>query len=827
MGLLSIVILNAALQGQPLAEDFFETRVRPVLAEHCYPCHTEAKTGGLRVDSREALLTGGKSGPALVSGRASESLLVRAMRHDADTLKMPPTGKIAEEKIAAVERWIAAGATWPAHMGNVAATKPKPWGLAPLGEARGSIDLLAGQKGKPVSRAQLVRRLYFDLTGLPPSFEEIREFERGGDTGALVDRLLASPAFGEKWARHWLDVARYAEDDVRGLGQASYPNAFRYRDWVVSALNEDLPYDEFIRLQIAADLLPRAGRDDRAALGLFGLGPWYYSNAPPPEARADERHDRVDVLTRGFLGLTVACARCHDHKFDPIGTKEYYALAGVFARTQYTEIPLADAGAVAKWDAHQARIAALEKAIQEFEQQLAAQLAEILAADTARFLMAAAGLAEAGELNIAVIERWKKYLARTQYDHPFLAAWKKEPSPQAAAAFEGLVREVMREKKEVDADNEAALAPTRPKRNAPKTRLPNGFATYDEFCPGCAVEARSLDRDRFMLWRDLFRPGKNGGVFAYEGEELETFLKGEWKRHLLGLRADLAEAKKTLPEQYAYLHAIGERENPVALRVHQRGNPYLLGDPAPQRFLEICGGDALHEGSGRKQLAQAVSRSPLAARVAVNRIWGELMGAYLVASPSNFGALGEKPANVKLLEYLAARFASQGYSRKKLIREIALAKVYQAAREPRRLSAEQVRDAMLAVSGLLDAKVGGPSVDLSKDRARRSVYGRISRFRLEDSLVIFDFPSPSITSEKRNTTQVPQQQLFLLNSPFVTDIADAVGRKARDAAGLYRAVLGRNPTVEERARAEQFTASDTLAGFAQVLLSSNEFLFVD
>ncbi|MFN7933287.1 MAG: PSD1 and planctomycete cytochrome C domain-containing protein [Bryobacteraceae bacterium] len=829
MGFFPILRLLAfALDAQPLPEDFFENRVRPVLAEHCYLCHTESKMGGLRVDSRQGLLSGGKSGPAVVPGQVGQSLLVKAIRHEKDGLRMPPSGKLAPEKIADIERWIAGGASWPvATTAAVPSAKPRPWGLAPISEPRGSIDELAASPGVPVSKTQLYRRLRYDLTGLPPTFEELRDFAANPDIPAAVDRLLGSPQFGEKWARHWLDVARYAEDDVRGLGQASYPNAFRYRDWVVNAYNEDLPYDEFVRLQIAADLLPRTGRDDRAALGLFGLGPWYYSNAPPPEARADERHDRVDVLTRGFLGLTVACARCHDHKFDPISTKEYYALAGVFARTQYTEVPLVSPEVVAQWEAQQRRIQELEKSIQEFEQQQSAQLTEILAADTARYLMAAGGLAPAGDLNPATLERWKKYLAKPQLDHDFLAGWKKQPSAEAAAEFEAIVHGVVVEKKEVDADNEAAIAPTRPKRNASKTRLPNGFATYDEFCPGCNVEARSLERGRYMLWRDLFRPGKNGGIYAYSGDELDGFLDGYWKRHLARLRASLADAKKKLPEQYPYLHGIGERENPVALRIHVRGNPYNLGDPAPQKFLDICGGVPLNEGSGRKQLAEALSRSPLAIRVAVNRIWGELMGAYLVSTPSNFGALGERPSNPKLLEYLAARFAAQGNSTKKLIREIVLSKVYQAARDSRRLSAEQVRDSMLAVSGLLETKLGGPSVDLSKDRSRRSIYGRVSRFRLDDSLVIFDFPSPSITSEKRNTTQVPQQQLFLLNSPFVGDASEAVAKLAGTVDALYRRVLTREPTAQERAQAEQFLAADTLPGLAQVLLSSNEFLFVD
>lgn len=821
-------LLPLAVVAQPLPDGFFEEKIRPVLVENCYGCHADARMGGLRLDSAAALRKGGHSGPAIVPGKPEESLLLGALRYTDSKRKMPPAGKLDDGKIEAFARWIAAGAPWPAATaGKTNEGKPRPWGLAPLGVPEGSIDGLYGTAPAQVSRAALIRRISFDLTGLPPTYEQIREFEKSGDYAALADRLLASPQFGEKWARHWLDVARYAEDDVRGLGQASYPNAFRYRDWVVAAYNEDLPYDQFVRLQIAADLMPREGHDDRAALGLFGLGPWYYSNAPPPEARADERHDRVDVLTRGFLGLTVACARCHDHKFDPIPTADYYALAGVFARTQYTEIPLAPADVVARWDAHKQRIDELEKAIQEFEQQQGGQLAEILAGDTASYLLAAAGLAPVGDLNAPTLERWKEYLARASFDHPFLEEWKRQPSVEAAAEFERVVLAVLKEKKEVDAENEAALAPTRPKRNASKTRLPNGFATYDEFCPGCTVEARALPRDRYMLWRDLFRPGENSGIYYYHGGKIEPFLEGQWKRHLTRLRSQLDEAKKTLPEQYPYLHAIGERENAVPLRIHRRGNPYQLGEAAPQRFLEVCGGAPLDEGSGRRQLAEAVSHSPLAARVAVNRIWGELMGFYLVSTPSNFGALGEKPSNRRLLEYLAARFVREGYSTKKLIREIVLSRAYQGQRPPRRLSAEQVRDAMLSVSGQLDAKIGGPSVDLEKDRARRSVYGRVSRFRLDDSLVIFDFPSPSITSEKRNATQVPQQQLFLLNSPFVADVAEAAAKRAGDVAGAYRLILGRDPSREERDLAERFLAGDSLAGFAQVLLGSNEFLFLD
>jgi mono/diheme cytochrome c family protein len=818
------LLTGVRLTAQTSPQTFFEEMVRPLLAENCYACHTEARSGGLRLDSRETLLAGGKSGAAIVPGDPDHSLLIAAVEHTHAKLRMPPGKKLTDAQIAALREWVKAGAPWP--VSTVAAKPKRLWGLAPISAPRGSIDEWAKPRANSPDRATLIRRLHFDLTGLPPSYEQVRRFAADSSPDAysrVVDALLASPQFGERWGRHWLDVARYAEDDVRGLGQATYPNAWRYRDWVIQAFNEDLPYDEFIRLQIAADLMPRPGKDDRAALGLFGLGPWYYSNAPPPEARADERHDRVDVLTRGFLGLTVACARCHDHKFDPISTKDYYALAGVFARTQYTEYPLAPVAEVQEWDRRKQRIDELEVDIKDFLTAQGRELSEILAFDTAAYLTGK------GSLDPETQERWRKYLARPSHEHPYLEEWKKHPSPQAAARFQELVLAVMREKKEVDEDNEAALAPTRPKKNAPKTQLPNGFATYDEFCPGCAVVARALPRDRYMLWKDLFQPAekKGGGILFYGSGEIEHFLQGPWKAHLEKLRAELARRKRELPARYPFLHGITERTDARPLRIHIRGSAYTLGEPAPQRFLEVCGGQPLDEGSGRRQLAEAISRNPQAARVAVNRIWGLLTGSYIVGSPSNFGTLGEKPSNPQLLEYLSARFVESGYSVKRLIREIVLSKTYQNETPRRRLDAESLRDGMLKVAGLWDGKTGGPSVDLSTDRARRCVYGKVSRFRLDDSLVLFDFPSPSITSEKRNVTVVPQQQLFLLNSPFVADAAKAIAAKTHDVREAYQMILSRDPKPEEMTAAAHFLQSGDYSEFAQVLLSSNEFLFVD
>ena len=261
------------VEGQPLPATFFEEKIRPLLAEHCYACHTQSATGGLRLDSRMAMLRGGKTGPAIVPNQPNASLLLQAVSHANPKLQMPPGGKLTEAQIADLRKWIAAGADWPATAAP-ASTKPPLWAAKPLSPTRGSIDTHAKPTSPSLDKAALLRRLSFDLTGLPPSYDEMQAFVSDATPDAYertVDRLLASPHFGERWARHWLDVARYAEDDVRGLGQATYPNAWRYRDWVASAYQGDLPYDEFVRLQIAADLLPRPGHDDRAALGLFGL----------------------------------------------------------------------------------------------------------------------------------------------------------------------------------------------------------------------------------------------------------------------------------------------------------------------------------------------------------------------------------------------------------------------------------------------------------------------------------------------------------------------------------------------------------------------------
>jgi cytochrome c553 len=829
------------VQADP--QQFFEEKIRPLLAARCWGCHGDAKVSGLRLDSLPGMLAGGRLGPALKPGDARASLLIEAVRREHPRLKMPPDGRLDDAEIAALEQWIQSGAPWPETTASLNVRGDRRitpndrnwWAFRPLQKPPGNIDSLVHARHRelglspapPADRRTLIRRLSIDLTGLPPSPELVDEFLRHGNLPQLVDRLLASPRFGERWARYWLDVARYAEDDVLGLSQEKYPNAWRYRDWVVQALNRDLPYDIFVKAQLAADQLPGDyGIDLRPALGLLGLGPWHYTISPPPQARADERHDRIDVVTRGLLGLTVGCARCHDHKFDPISMKDYYALAGVFGSTEYREYPLAPPDVVDRWERHQQQIRDKEKAIKEWlekKQEQAQDLAASRLAETIR----------RGD------PKWTAYLARPDRDQRLL----DHLTPEQAQEF---VLELRAEKKQLDEEKRLAVERSRPPKTS-KTRLPNGFELYDDFCPGCDVVVRSLDRDRFVLWQDLFRePAKDqpAGVLWVAEADLPD------QHELARLRHELEQLKATAPPPYPFLHGVADKERVSNLRVALKGDPYRLGEEAPRRFLEVLSPEEpeiWQRRSGRLELAEAILKQPLAARVAANRIWMHLFGRGIVGSPSNFGRFGERPSNPPLLEYLAARLIEHQWSIKALIREIVLSATYQRSSSRvassdaidaenkhfwranrRRLDAEALRDALLAASGNLEQSLGGPSEDIAPDSRRRTLYARISRFQLNPTLSLFDFPTPSITAEKRVVTHVPLQRLFFLNNDFVTRQAQALAARSRaDVKAAYRILFGRLPTKEERHLAKQFLRDSSWEDYARVLLTSNEFLFLD
>jgi Protein of unknown function (DUF1549)/Protein of unknown function (DUF1553) len=851
-------------------------------------------------------------------------------------LKMPKGGRLKPAEIEALAEWVKAGAPWPAGAAaagssataaspstsegkpsTVAASTPSPpgyvitpaqrafWSFQPLHPspvpavshaswAKTDIDrfVLARleQAGlTPVRAADkrtLIRRATLDVTGLPPTPDEIDAFEQDASPDAfahVVDRLLASPRYGETWGRWWLDVARYGEDDYRSLdpmgrGYNPYPNAYLYRDWVIKAFNDDLPYDQFVRAQLAADLLPEEGRVRRLpALGFLGLGPWFYDNGAVEITRADERHDRVDVVSRGFLGLTVGCARCHDHKYDPIPTRDYYSLAGVFLDTSYHEYPLVPKSVVDEYTLHDKQIEKKEKLLDDFTRTESTQLGETLALQASRYMTAAwkvlgepkedvAKVVDAEKLDYELFDRWLKFLVKPPRFYPYLTKWQEmikgggsaSEAKKLADEFQGVLLEVMFDRKEIKEENDiiAAKALIGTKKKEPG-KLPSDFVTNDDFCPGCGLELKSLPVERNNLWTDVFQrdlqegfdPAQASdrikpGLLAFRGWGLERQLSADRRRYVEGLRADIAALRKAQPPKYAFVHGVADIEKPVNLKVSKRGSPYNLGDEEPRHFLSVLSDGApapFANGSGRLELANDILRQPLSMRVIVNRVWKGHFGTGLVDTPSNFGVAGERPTNPELLEYLAQRFVDQKLSIKQLHRDIMLSAVYQLSTEysapnfekdaanrlywradRHRMTAEQIRDSLLFVSGSLDDKMGGPSTALSPSFNRRTVYGKVSRYKLDDYLQLFDFPSPNLSAERRFTTTVPLQRLFFMNSDFMQQQGELIARRVSEEANntariqkAYLLIFGRGASDAEIKAGLAFLTSEPLKEYEE------------
>jgi len=537
------VVTLAALCGQDARHDF-EMQVRPVLAKNCWACHRQSAMGGLRLDSREAILKGGKSGPALVEGKADQSLLIQAITHQHDKLKMPPSGKLPEADVAVLRTWIDKGAFWPPSDKPATETSKEYtitpeqrafWSFQPVPKPApdATIDRFISQRLnkeglKPVARADkrtLIRRASLDLIGLPPTTSEVDAFQADQSPDAfakVIDRLLASTHYGERWGRYWLDVARYSDDKFNSTMEELHPNAWRYRNWVIDAFNSDLPYDKFVKAQLAGDKI-----DQRAGLGFYALSP-------------EMQDDRVDATSRGFLGLTVACATCHDHKFDPIPTKDFYSLQGVFSSTKFDEYSLAPKEVVDNWTAKKKQVDELEKVNDRFYEKQREMLAEILASQTAKYLLAAAKLEPADGLDTQTLERMAQYLAKGKWDHP----WLKLPvTRESAMEFQRQIVAINEEKKRIDEKNLITLG-VDPDRGR---------------IAGATLE--TLEHRKYMLWRDFFeRSTKDSagffktdeGVFHYNKVGLERWLEGAWKTYIKDQKAELARLKKGLPEKYPH-----------------------------------------------------------------------------------------------------------------------------------------------------------------------------------------------------------------------------------------------------------------------------------
>jgi hypothetical protein len=746
---LAIILLGLAVGDRATAEGvashestdgiaFFEAKIRPVLIDNCYQCHSrdaQELQGGLVLDNRDGLLKGGDSGPAVLPGNPAESLLLQSLKYEA--YEMPPTGQLPSAVIEDFEHWIEIGMPDPRTEDT---TIPKPaidleqgrkfWSFQPIGSPQrpttrntewplGDIDRFVLAKlekhglgpSADVDRATWLRRVTFALIGLPPSIEEIDAFLADDSPDAyacVVDRLLASPHFGERWGRHWLDVARFAESSGGGRSLL-FKDAWRYRDYTIDSVNRDKPVNQFIVEQIAGDLLrhatPVEEREHLIATGYLVLGAHNYEEQDKRALEMDVVDEQLDTIGRGLLGMTITCARCHDHKFDPIPTSDYYALAGVLRST-----------------------------------------------------------------NTLV--------------HANVSGWttRSLPLTEAEAA--------------ATREHEAAIAVVK-----------NELA------------AASVQTD------------------------------GGKSRHVAMLEQKLAELRKSAPPRPAAM-AVEEAKTIEDCQICIRGSVRHRGRAVPRGVVQVATLGSPPpmptNQSGRRELAEWIvsPQNPLTARVYVNRVWSYVFGAGFVRTPDNFGTAGERPSHPELLDYLAARFMQDGWSTKRLVRDMVLSHTYRMdtaenlkalAIDPEnrllwrmnrvRLDAESFRDSMLMVSGKLERCIGGPNISIpkgAKDDAmdqtteynyvfadyRRSVYTPAFRNRTHELFEAFDFADPNGTVAKRNVTTVAPQALVMLNSPFVMEQAQfaaerlLAGRKISDEARIERAfreTLGRGPSEAERA----------------------------
>lgn len=768
--------------------DFFESKVRPVLVQNCTKCHgAEKQNNGLRLDSRAAILKGSDYGPVVEPGKPEVSKLLKAIRHEAGAEAMPRSAdKLSGESIDAVSQWIAMGLPWPEES---AAPPPEKWrshwafvpvkapaipDAAALPQTHPAwlaepIDRLILEKqaqagltpSPPAERAVLIRRAYMALLGFPPTFEQVQQFVNDAAPDAwprLVDSLLASPHYGERQARRWMDTARYA--DTKGYvfqEERRYAYAYTYRDWLIRAFNSDLPYDQFLIRQIAADKASDWQKQpaDLAAMGFLTLGRRFLNN------QNDIIDDRLDVIFRGTQALTVACARCHDHKFDPIPTADYYALYGVFANSHEPE--------------NKPEIGQLERS-------------------------------------------------------PELEAYEKGVA-EKEAVVEAYRREVLEEirKPEVMAKYRAAAAGAGDR----KDKALRDYAKDQDLNP--VVLTKWVEWTTGPGKAEAADPAKSPPALAeLKPADLEPGYNRKHREHIRGLINEVDKFKATSPAAPPRAMAMFDNANFNEPVVFIRGNPGRPGPKVERRFLSALTPDKprpLTEGSGRLQLAQSIAspENPLTARVFVNRLWSTLCGQGLVDTPGDFGVRTAPPANPALLDYLAATFVAEGWSIKKLTRRILLTQAWQQssvarremeAKDPdnkhfwrqnrQRLDFEALRDSLLKVSGGIDLTQFGKPVDILAEpyTGRRTVYGFIDRQNLPGLFRTFDFASPDNTAPRRYETTVPQQALYMMNSPFVVAQARRMTGElhaqpdkdpAHWIAALYRRILQRDPTEAEAA----------------------------
>lgn len=930
--------------------EFFEKDVRPLLVAKCYECHSASEVkGGLRLDSRPGILAGGDSGPVLVPGDASRSRLMEAVRYQNLDLQMPPDGRLTDGEIAILEKWIQLGAPDPREAVEAIGTGPRGmsieegrqfWSMVPVKAVsvpapananwcRSPVDqfILAQLEARGIQPARmadkrtLIRRVTFDLIGLPPTPDQIAQFLADESPGAyeqLVDRLLASPQYGVRWGRHWLDVARYA--DSNGLDEnLAYGHAWRYRDYVVDAFNSGKSFREFLIEQIAGDLLPHPTQETQIATGFLVLGAKVLAEPDREKLYMDTIDEQIDSTGKAFLGMTLGCARCHDHKFDPIKQKDYYALAAIFKSTR--SFGPTNNGAIKHWEEYSfaspeereslkkidAEIAAKNSAASKFKTEATNKLRSDAKSKAAKYLAAAARLAPTAtlrevsavaqplELHPRILHHCRLHL-HYHPDDPLFSVWHQlvvgnnaVPVAQTGAPVtENLVI------------GAATTAPAAASSGCEEEKAVDVFSAIENHYGQLFSEAISAFEEAKKADAKVKRLSDENLERARAAlEDTEGFLA-------IPPQPEFAFDEATLTEYYRLMEearvlesnapdetaAMGVRDGQIqhTIPIHIRGSHRNLGEAVARDLPDVMKTSTTpmtfaRLQSGRLELAESMTSAqhPLTARVFVNRLWRWHFGRGLVASTENFGLLGDRPSHPELLDWLARQLVESGWAVKEMQRTLLLSSTYQMASlgdetsgqqaDPEntllwkfpimRLQAEQIRDAILAVSGRLDMHLGGKVVPLrnrqfvfnhtSKDHTRydslrRAMYLPVIRNNLYTFFEQFDFPDPTMPTGNRNSTVVAPQSLLLMNDELVMDSAAAFANRVMSTSAstaervrmAYETAFGRSPSDRERERVQRFldelmpqladrgedAEATAWSLVCQSLLASNEFIYV-
>jgi hypothetical protein len=901
--------------------EFFEGKVRPILADNCYKCHSLEKNknkGGLTLDTRDGVLKGGDTGSCLKPGDPEGSLLIKAIRYVDPEMSMPPKngggGKLSDKDIAILAEWVKMGAPDPrlapangkiVKLSGLNDNAKLHWAYQPLAEyappdvknkawVKTPIDSFVLAKleangmtpNPPATREALLRRATYDLTGLPPTPQEVAAFVADRSPNAwekVVDRLLASTHYGERWGRHWLDTARYSDTTGGQKNQQTdyrYAHAWTYRDYVIQSFNADKPYNQFVVEQIAADRIPGIQADDTrlAALGFLTVGERFNNNN-------DVINDRIDVVTKGFLGLTVTCARCHDHMFDPIPTEDYYALHGIFNSSFEPKAKplIGKAPASATYQDFLTKEAALEKQNRDTYYELVSAYLNEFRANARDYLLASLW-ADPRRLDADEISERAQFIREHDLDDglvrllqqrvrnnldPIFGPWAQLadlPAENFATAAKDVIANLgttkVRRKEPLnsivvklfqaspaphDMDDVATLyaklfAALEPHS---QTLLKQAAAATEPDMANAGLQPEAVQLLSFPVKvlaasqldgsnvRDMLQRLPNANKKSKKLPK-PTFTFGEINELLL-----------THPGAPARAMVLDDAATPRNSPVFIRGQSQNRGDVVPRHFLEILtyGGkpQPFKEGSGRYELAQCIAQHPLTARVAVNRVWMHHFGEGIVPTPDDLGVQSEKPSHPELLEYLAGRLMRDGWSLKHLHKLVLLSSAYQQStatradyeqRDPanrllwrsniRRLDFEAIRDSLVAFTGKLDPQIGGKPINLTEEpySYRRSVYGYIDRGNLPELMSQFDFSDPDMPNSRRATSIVPQQALFLMNSPMAVDVARKVAQRPEFAAAtddtarlraVYAILFQRAPSAVETQMAAEFLTQNAAA----------------